>query len=138
MDETSMSQNRRSGRLPVLLSARIEVDGTEVSVVLRNLSPEGALIEGARLPPGGATTTFQRNELKATGRIVWVEGRFAGLAFDRRLEREEVLRHVPRPQQRVETQFRRPGFACEPLSEADRRMVQLWTAPRQLRDGEAP
>ncbi|HET7282308.1 MAG TPA: PilZ domain-containing protein [Sphingomicrobium sp.] len=134
MDQSSLAQNRKSGRSPVLLSAKVDIDGVGVSVVLRNLSSEGALIEGAQLPPEGATTRFNRNELSVQGRIVWVEGRFAGIAFDRRLEREEMLRQVPPPRQRVEPQFRRPGLACRPLSEADRQMIQLWAVPTPFRD----
>ena len=133
MDESSASQNRRSTRSPVLLSAKIEVDGAEVSVILRNLSAEGALVEGARLPAEGSITVFRRNELCATGEIVWVEGRYAGIAFNRQLEKAELLRDVPRPRQKFEQQFRRPGLACRPLSEADRKMIELWMTPGLLR-----
>ena len=133
MDQSSVTQNRRSGRSPVLLSAKIDVLGTEASVVLRNLSSDGALIEGAQLPPEGVSTTFCRNDLTIKGRIVWVEGRFAGLAFNRQLEREELLRHVPKPRQRTEQHFRRPGLACKPLSDADRKMVQMWATPLPFR-----
>jgi hypothetical protein len=129
MDQSSISQNRRSNRSPVLLSAKIDVAGSEVSVVLRNLSSEGALIEGAKLPGIGATTQFRRNDMTVNGRIVWVEGRFAGLAFDRDLGREELLRQVPQPKQRFAQQFRRPGLASKPLSEADRKMLELWSSP---------
>ena len=45
-----MIKNRRSRRSPVLLAASIEVGGTSLKVKLRNLSEEGALIEGERLP----------------------------------------------------------------------------------------
>lgn len=133
MDQSSVTQNRRSGRSPVLLSAKIDVLGAEAAVVLRNLSSQGALIEGSELPPEGASTTFRRNDLTIKGTIVWVEGRFAGLAFDRQLEREELLRHVPKPRQRTEPQFRRPGLACKPLSDADRKMVQMWATPLPFR-----
>jgi hypothetical protein len=129
MDESSVTHNRRSNRSPVLLSAKVELDGAEVPVILRNLSSEGALIEGAKLPEEGATTKFRRNELTIKGRIVWVEGRYAGVMFDRQLDREELLRHVPKPRHRPEPQFRRPGLACAPLSEADRKMIQLWGTP---------
>lgn len=128
MDESSVTQNRRSGRSPVLLSAAIAIAGNELSVVLRNLSSEGALVEGAQLPNEGDTVVFRRDALKVKGRIVWVEGRYAGLAFNRRLEREELLREIPRPRQPVEHQFRRPGFASRPLSEADRKWLQMWAA----------
>jgi hypothetical protein len=133
MDQSSVTQNRRSGRSPVLLSAKIDVLGAEAAVVLRNLSSEGALIEGSKLPQEGASTTFRRNDLTIKGTIVWVEGRFAGLAFDRQLEREELLRHVPKPRQHTKQQFRRPGLACKPLSEADRKMVQMWATPLPFR-----
>ena len=133
MDQSSVTPNRRSGRSPVLLSAKIDVLGAESAVLLRNLSSEGALIEGSELPPEGASTTFRRNDLTIRGTIVWVEGRFAGLAFDRQLDREELLRHVPKPRQRMEQQFRRPGLACKPLSEADRKMVQMWATPLPFR-----
>lgn len=133
MDESCNTQNRRSRRSPVLLSAKIEVFGGQVSVILRNLSSDGALIEGERLPPEGATTTFRRKDLTVAGRIAWVEGRFAGLTFDRSLEREELLQHVPAPRQRVDTNFRRPGLASRPLSEAERKMIQMWATPSALR-----
>jgi hypothetical protein len=128
MDQSSISQNRRSNRSPVLLSAVVELDGRDIAVVLRNLSTEGALIEGAKLPIEGERTVFKRNELCVKGRIVWVEGRFAGLRFDRELEREELLRQVPRPRQRFEPQYRRPGLTCQPLTESDRRMLEMWAS----------
>lgn len=133
MDASSMSQNRRSVRSPVLLSAKISVDGADVSVILRNLSSEGALIEGTDLPAEGATTKFKRHDLTVKGRIVWVVGRFAGVAFDRQLEREELLRQVPAKRQRFEPQFRRPGLACRPLTESERKMLNQWSTPPALR-----
>jgi hypothetical protein len=132
MDESSIIQNRRSNRSPVLLSAKLELNGAEFPVILRNLSAQGALIEGGKLPPEGATTNFQRKDLTIKGKLVWVEGRYAGVAFERPLERDELLQHVPKPRQRVEQQFRRPRLACEPLTEADRKMVQMWMSPISL------
>ena len=134
MDQSSAAQNRRSNRSPVLLSAKIQVNGTMVPVILRNLSAEGALVEGASLPPEGSTTVFERNDLRVQSRVVWVEGRYAGVAFDRHLAREELLRDVPRPRQKFQPQFRRPGLACRPLSEAERKMVVEWAAPTPFRD----
>jgi hypothetical protein len=134
MDESSITQNRRSRRSPVLLSARLEVAGTEVPVILRNLSADGALVEGTELPREGLTTQFERNELTVKGRIAWVEGRFAGVAFDRHLQPEELLQHVPKPRQRVEPKFRRPGLACAPLTDAERKMIQMWAVPLAFRD----
>ncbi|MEA3079551.1 MAG: hypothetical protein QOF05_959, partial [Sphingomonadales bacterium] len=133
MDESSNTQNRRSGRSPVLLSAEIEIEGAAVAVILRNLSSEGALIEGATLPSEGAATIFRRKGLTVEGRIVWVEGRFAGLAFDRQLDREEMHREIPKPRRRVEPSYRRPGLASEPLTDGERHMIQLWLTPSAFR-----
>jgi len=133
MDQSSVAQNRRSSRSPVLLSAKVEVDGALVPVILRNLSADGALVEGKNLPAEGASTVFERNDLRIKGRIAWVAGRFAGIAFERHLNREEVLRHVPRPRQKFEPQFRRPGLSCEPLSESDRKMIEMWATPGAFR-----
>lgn len=128
MDQSSITQNRRSNRSPVLLSAKLVLGGDEVGVVLRNLSSEGALVEGANLPIEGTATIFKRNELSVSGRVVWVAGRYAGIAFDRKLEPGELLRQVPRPRQKFEAQFRRPGLTCRPLSPEDRKMLEMWAA----------
>lgn len=126
MDESSITQNRRSRRSPVFLAATVEVAGAAEAVKLRNLSEEGALIEGERLPLEGTTTFFQRNDLRVKSRVAWVHGRFAGVAFARPLQKEEVLRNVPSPRPRVQPEFRRPGLACRPLSAEERQMVERW------------
>ena len=126
MNQTSALTNRRSRRSPVLLAATIEVAGTPVPVKLRNLSDEGALIEGDRLPLEGCTTYFGRNELRVKSKVVWVQGRFAGVAFDERLKPEQVLRNVPKPRAKPQPDFKRPGLACRPLSKYERRMLEQW------------
>ena len=137
MDESTMNQNRRSRRSPVLLAASVEVDGVVVPVKLRNLSEEGALIEGESLPPEGTTTFFERNDLRLKSRVVWVEGRYAGVAFARSLKSEEVLRNVPKPRLRMDGDFRRPGLACRPLTADERKMVERWmTSSPVARPGE--
>ena len=109
MDESSMFKNRRSRRAPVLLAATIEVDGVAQPVKLRNLSEDGALIEGDRLPAEGSTSFFQRSELRLKSRIIWVHGRYAGVAFARPLKCEELLRNIPQPRPKAQLEFRRPG-----------------------------
>jgi hypothetical protein len=126
MDESSMMKDRRSRRSPVLLAARIEVAGKAVPVKLRNLSEEGALIEGDRLPLEGSNTFFERNELRLRSRVVWVHGRYAGVAFDHPLKTDQVLRNVPKPKPKAQGDFRRPGLACRPLTDYERRMLERW------------
>lgn len=137
MDQSSLTHNRSSRRSPVLLAASVEVGGATQAVKLRNLSKDGALIEGDALPVEGSSTLFGRNDLSVRARVAWVQGRFAGLAFERPLEKEEVLRNVPKPKARIQPEFRRPGLACRPLSEDERRMVERWmTAAPVPRPGD--
>lgn len=126
MDQSSITRNRRARRSPVLLAASIEVGGAAVTVKLRNLSEEGALIEGDHLPPEDSTTFFSRNELRIKSRVAWVAGRFAGVAFARPLKREEVLRNVPKPRQQMQADFRRPGLVCRPLTAEERKLLEAW------------
>jgi hypothetical protein len=132
MDQSISSQNRRTRRSPVLLAASVEVAGLPVAVKLRNLSSEGALVQGTRLPVEGSLTFFQRNELRVKARIAWVHGEFAGIAFDRPLPKEDVLRNVPSPRPRIHQHFRRPGFTCRELTAEERAMVDRWMVPAQL------
>lgn len=126
MDESGMMKNRGSRRSPVLLTATVEIDGAAAPVKLRNISELGALIEGERLPEEGAETYFERKELRLKSRVVWVHGRYAGVAFGRPLKPEEVLRHVPNPRPKAQQEFRRPGLSCRPLSDYERRMLETW------------
>ena len=80
------SQNRKSRRSQVLLSATLEHGGTSQSVKLRNLSSEGALVESDKLPIEGTSVVFCRNELCTQGHVVWVNGRYAGIAFSEKLD----------------------------------------------------
>jgi hypothetical protein len=128
MDESSITHNRRSRRSPVFLAATIEVAGSPEPVKLRNLSEEGALIEGDRFPLEGSVTYFERKDLRVKSRIVWVHGRFAGVAFDQPLNPEDVLRNVPKPRPTLKIDYRRPGLACRPLTSEERKMIEAWMA----------
>jgi hypothetical protein len=136
MDQSGTMQNRRSRRAPVLLAANIEVRGMPVAVKLRNLSAQGALIEGERLPAKGSITYFHRNELNLRCEVMWVEGRYAGIRFNRQLDREEVLRYIPPPRETFKPKFKRPGLACQPLTPAERKMIERWICSLP-RDGVA-
>lgn len=126
MDESSITQNRRSRRSPVLLAAGLEIGGVPIPVKLRNLSEDGALVEGDCLPPEGSATFFRRNDLRVRSTIAWVQGRYAGVAFARPLNRSEVLRNVPKPRAQLTPEFRRPGLACRPLTPEERRLLDTW------------
>ncbi len=125
MDESSNSQNRKNRRSNVLMSASLELSGTSVPVKLRNLSAEGALVEGESLPVEGASVLFRKGDLSIPGRVAWVNGRQAGVNFARNLNPEQLLRHIPTPRPRVKPDFRRPGLKSK-LTEEDRCFGDTW------------
>jgi hypothetical protein len=126
MDQSNVTQNRRSRRSNVLLAAFIEASGTVNKVKLRNLSTEGALIEGDDLPVEGSEVLFRRNDLSVKGRIAWVDGKHAGVAFVGPILQEDVLRNIPSPRYRAPVDFRRPGLAVQKLSADELRLAESW------------
>lgn len=126
MDSNAASQNRRQRRSQVLLAASLELSGGSMPVRLRNLSADGALVEGDGLPVEGASVLFRRQELSVPARVVWVRENRAGLSFNESLSPETVLRHIPTPRPRVLPEFRRPGVTSHHMSEVERRSAADW------------
>ena len=126
MENTSVTQNRRSRRSQVYLTATLEGVGSTLPVKLRNLSSEGALVEGKELPIEGSQVVFHRNELNAHGRVVWTAGNHAGITFEKALKPEEVLRHIPQPRPAMLPEFRRPGLACREITPRERKLIEAW------------
>jgi hypothetical protein len=124
MDQSSTPQNRKNRRSNVLMSASLELSGTSLPVKLRNLSAEGALVEGDKLPVEGASILFRKGDLSMPGNVAWVKGKQAGVNFAQKLNPEQLLRHVPAPRARVAPSFRRPGLKA--LSESDKGFSDVW------------
>jgi hypothetical protein len=124
MDESSPTQNRKTRRSNVLMSASLELSGTSVPVKLRNLSAEGALVEGDKLPVEGASLLFRKGDLSMPGQVAWVKGRQAGVRFAQELNPEQLLRHVPVPRARVTPTFRRPGL--NKFKDSDQGFGEAW------------
>ena len=137
MDESSITHNRRSRRSNVLLTATVEVAGEMLPVKLRNLSAEGALVEAKLLPAADSAIVFHRNDLSVRGKVAWVSGNHAGIAFNRNLEPEQVLRHVPPPRAKAQQEFRRPGFNVKDFSPEQRKLIERWMwSPGPAKPGE--
>lgn len=126
MDQSSNAQNRKSRRSNVLMAASLELSGTSLPVRLRNLSVEGALVEGDKLPVEGASIMFRKGDLSVPGHVAWAKTRHAGISFDIKLAPEQVLRHVPAPRARVKPDFRRPGLKSGNLTEQERAFGERW------------
>ena len=130
-------QNRKSQRSQVLLTATLDHGGGSQAVKLRNLSEEGALVESEKLPIEGTTVHFIRNDLNAPGRVVWVSGRYAGIAFSDKLDPAEVLRHIPAPRPKIQPRYWRPGITTTQLNSEQRRLAESWMwSPSSSRPGE--
>ena len=125
MDQSSNPQNRQSRRSNVLMSASLELSGTSLPVKLRNLSADGALVEGDKLPVEGASILFRKGDLRVWGHVAWAKTRHAGISFDVKLAPEQVLRHIPAPRARVKPDFRRPGLKST-LTQEELRYGEQW------------
>ena len=128
MDESIAPQTRRSPRSNVLLSATVELGSASFQVKLRNLSEQGALIEGKDLPLEGCEVIFKRNDLSVPGRIAWVNGAQAGIAFSSPLATQDVLRNVPQPKPRIRPDFKRPPLNPKTLSPHEQAAMEHWMA----------
>jgi hypothetical protein len=126
MDQSGNTQNRRSRRSHLLMSATLEVSGRAIAVKLRNLSADGAQVEGDQLPVEGTELLFRKGELAVPACVIWTKGKQAGIGFARRLEPQAVLNHIAVPRPRMEPEFRRPGLASRALTEQERKLAEHW------------
>lgn len=133
MDESSQTHNRKTNRSNVLLTASLELSGASTPVKMRNLSSNGALVEGADLPVEGSELLFRKGDLAIKGRVVWTSERYAGIAFARPLDPDQLMRHIPAPRPRVKPRFHRPGLRT-PISAEEQRYADqwIWARPSDL------
>nr|WP_294847157.1 PilZ domain-containing protein [uncultured Sphingomonas sp.] len=125
MDESNAPKSRQNRRANVLMTATLELSGAALPVKLRNLSVDGALVEGDKLPVDGASIMFRRGDIAVPGKIAWSKGRKAGVSFVRQIGEEQVLRNIALPRQRPAQSFRRPSLKEEP-SQSEREYAARW------------
>ena len=126
MDQSNSPQNRKARRSHVLMSASLELSGTSLPVKLRNLSADGALVEADTLPVEGASILFRKGDLTVQGHDAWAKTRHAGISFARKLDPDQVLRHLPAPRPRVTSNYRRPGLKSTSLTDEELRFGENW------------
>jgi len=128
MDESGNTQNRSSRRSHLLMTATLEISGRAVQVKLRNLSSDGAQVEGDQLPVEGTELLFRKGDLAVGGCIIWTKGKQAGICFEQKLEPDTVLNHIPVPRARMTPDFRRPGLSSRALTDHERKLAEHWIA----------
>lgn len=75
-------EGRREPRLATRIAATLQTTTARRPVGLINLSADGAMVEGAELPPVGLDVRLTCGQLDAIGVVRWVENGRCGLAFD--------------------------------------------------------
>jgi hypothetical protein len=130
MDNISPAKKRRSRRSMLLMAASVEHDAAVTPVTLRNLSADGALVEGNHRLAAHMRIVFHKNDLAVAGRVAWTAGRRCGLAFDTSLDPETVLRYVPEPRPSEVKVVKRPGFRG-PMSAEERKMFDEIVGERE-------
>ena len=108
------------------MTATLDYSGRAVKVTLRNLSSDGAQVEGAQLPVEGTDLLFRKGDLAVAGSIIWTQGKQAGIRFEQALDPATVLNHVPVARARMATEFRRPGLGSRALTEQERALAATW------------
>jgi hypothetical protein len=121
--ENGIDDSRRSPRAKVMLAATLQVSDRMVSVVLRDLSEHGALVETAEVLSADSDVVFRRNDLCVRGRIAWINGNLAGIAFTDPLKSDVLLRYIPRPVARSipDHYYKRPAFTKTGMSPEEQR-----------------
>ena len=123
------SDDRRSERANVILTATIEAGGKRHRVRVSNFSAHGALVIGEHLPVAQTRLTFHCNALAVPGWIVWSQEGRAGIQSDDPVDPEALTKKAPTPQIAVtkdtrKVDFRRPGFRGNQMTDEERRIVE--------------
>ena len=87
---------RSSPRYAVLLNARAVTAAGTLQVTIRDLSLEGAMIQGATAPRTGCRLLLHRRSLVVPATVVWQSGNRAGLRFEQPLSEQQLYREVDR------------------------------------------
>lgn len=96
--------NRAESRANVFLGAVLDSGAGSVPVRVRNISPNGALIEGPILPAPGAKVRLVRGTLRAAGTLAWEAQNHAGISFEEPINVEAWVQRIGHPgQQRVDS-----------------------------------
>jgi len=74
-------EKRLDPRSNIFVIAALYHGGGSVPVRIRNMSPHGALVEGARLPANGTPMRLSRGSLTVECEIMWADEGRAGLHF---------------------------------------------------------
>jgi hypothetical protein len=120
-------------RMRVLLAARLVTTFNDRPVKIRDVSSEGAMIEGDAVPTEGTDVILQRGPIELFATVVWSDGRQCGLEFEDVLGEEDFLTLL-NPPMPVAVAIQAPAqcyapLRNEPLSAEDWAAARAWGNP---------
>lgn len=96
------AEPRLHPRTHLFVAATLYADSASGPVHIRNMSLNGANIEGIMLPDPGARIILKRGSLEASGQMAWREGKRGGVAFSGAVEVSEWMAKVREPQAKID------------------------------------
>ena len=103
--ELPQASRRAHQRTRMFITASLSSAATTCGVRVRNLSEAGALLEADDLPSVGARVKLRKGDLSATGRIVRLHEKMAGVHFERPINPVDWLPSRAQSQLMVDTAF---------------------------------
>ena len=98
-DPPSGPEGRAEPRNNIFVAATLSSAEATGPIRIRNLSRQGALVEGGGLPPEGSAVHISRGSLLASGKIAWRKDNRAGIQFDKLVAVADWLPRGPQTQQ---------------------------------------
>jgi hypothetical protein len=131
-DDAEGTGKPRRERMRVLLAARLSTTFEDRPVRIRDLSSEGAMVEGDAVPSVGTDVILQRGPIEAFATVVWSEGRQCGLEFETTLGEDDFLTLLNPPAATgpaIEVPTGRPSVGSVPLTADDWAAARAWATP---------
>lgn len=94
-DLATLDDGRRDPRTHFFVAAILCSKAGSVPVHIRNMSPDGALIESRDLPPPPSAVVLKRGSLQVSGQIAWSVERKAGIAFAAKVQVADWMARQP-------------------------------------------
>lgn len=99
----SSEDGRSESRSNIFVAATLSSAEITGPVRIRNMSRQGALVEGSVLPSAGSRVRVSRGSLRASGIIAWRNANRAGIQFESVVAVSEWLPRGPgTPQQKID------------------------------------
>jgi hypothetical protein len=131
------AETRTNSRTNMFLGAVLRGAGLCAPVKIRNMSPTGALVEGALIPESGSAVELLRGSLIVSGIVAWREDGRCGLRFSSLVAVAEWLAPPSNgAQQRIDDTVRLLKLGALPMSQRASAEAPASAPPRSVQFGE--